>query len=102
MSKAAMAMRIGLTGIIISVVSVSFGMISAYIAGLWLFLKRTPMALRAFTFALLSIGLVFMGILTWGLHALLLGTDHAWAQLPANSTAIPYLTFLYRWHDPLG
>lgn len=83
-----LAMRIGLTGLIISVVSVSFGMISAYIAGLWLFLRRTPVALRLLTFALLSIGLVFMGILTWGLHALLLGTDRAWAQLGASSTAI--------------
>ena len=40
-----LAMRIGLTGLIISVVSVAFGMISAYIAGLWLFLSRAPFSL---------------------------------------------------------
>jgi hypothetical protein len=83
-----LAMRIGLTGLIISVVSVSFGMISAYIAGLWLFLKRTPLPLRALTFGLLSIGLLFMGTLTWGLHELLLGTDRSWAKLPVNSMGI--------------
>lgn len=81
-----LAMRIGLTGLIISIVSVSFGMISAYIAGLWLFLKRAPAALRTLAFTLLSIGLAFMGFLTWGLHELMLGTDRAWAQLPANVT----------------
>lgn len=81
-------MRIGLTGLIISIVSVSFGMISAYIAGLWLFLKRAPRSLRALAFGLLSIGLFFMGFLTWGLHELMLGTDRAWAKLPQNAMEI--------------
>jgi hypothetical protein len=83
-----LAMRIGLTGLIISIVSVSFGMISAYIAGLWLFLKRAPLSLRTLAFGLLSIGLFFMGFLTWGLHELMLGTDRAWAKLPQNSMGI--------------
>ncbi len=86
-----LAMRIGITGLIISVFSVSFGMVSAYIAGLWLFLKRAPLSLRLLAFGLLSVGLLFMGILTWGLHALLLGTDQAWRKLPNPSTGI--LTF---------
>ncbi len=85
------AMRIGITGLIISVFSVSFGMVSAYIAGLWLFLKRAPLSLRLLAFGLLSAGLLFMAILTWGLHALLLGTDQAWARLASPSTGI--LTF---------
>jgi hypothetical protein len=83
-----LAVRIGLTGLIISVVSVSFGMISAYIAGLWLFLRRAPLLLRALTFALLSFGLLFMGVLTWGLHEMLLGSDRAWAKLGANTVDI--------------
>jgi hypothetical protein len=33
--------RNDLTGLVVSAVSVSFGMISAYIAGLWLFLRRS-------------------------------------------------------------
>jgi hypothetical protein len=83
-----LAIRIGITGLIISVVSVSFGMISAYIAGLWLFLKRAPLTLRVLAFALLSFGLLFMGTLTWGLHELLLGTDRAWAKLPNNAMGV--------------
>jgi len=83
-----LAMRIGLTGLIISIVSVSFGMISAYIAGLWLFLRRAPLSLRALAFGLLSIGLFFMGFLTWGLHELMLGTDRAWSKLAQNAMEI--------------
>ncbi len=81
--------RGGLTGLVISIVSVSFGMISAYIAGLWLFLKRAPFALRFIAFALLSFGMIFMGAITWGLHALLLGTDRAWSKLSRTATDIP-------------
>ena len=81
--------RGGLTGLVISVVSVSFGMVSAYIAGLWLFLQRAPIALRFIAFALLSFGLIFMGSITWGLHALLLGTDRAWSKLATTATDIP-------------
>lgn len=84
-----LVLRGGLTGLVISVVSVSFGMISAYIAGLWLFLKRTPFALRLLAFLLLTAGLVFMGAITWGLHELLLSTDRAWAKLPTTATEIP-------------
>ena len=83
-----LVMRGGLTGLVISVVSVSFGMISAYIAGLWLFLKRSPFALRLITFLLLTAGLAFMGAITWGLHELLLATDRAWAKLPSTATEI--------------
>ncbi|MEM9355448.1 MAG: hypothetical protein AAGB04_04480 [Pseudomonadota bacterium] len=83
-----LVLRGGLTGLVISVVSVSFGMISAYIAGLWLFLKRSPFALRLITFLLLTSGLVFMGAITWGLHELLLSTDRAWAKLPTTATEI--------------
>ncbi len=86
-----LAMRIGLTGLIISVVSVAFGMISAYIAGLWLFLKRAPFSLRALAFTLLSLGLLFMGFVMWGIHELLLGTDRAWLKL--GKTASEFATF---------
>ena len=49
-----LVLRGGLTGLVISVVSVSFGMISAYIAGLWLFLKRAPFAFHHALFALMA------------------------------------------------
>src|SRR5262245_55622128 len=86
-----LAMRIGLTGLIISVVSVAFGMISAYIAGLCLCLHPGPFSRRALAFTLLSLGLLFMGIVMWGIHELLLGTDRAWLKLA--KTASEFATF---------
>ena len=83
-----LAVRIGLTGLIISIVSVSFGMISAYVAGLWLFLKTAPLSLRALAFGLLSIGLDFMGFLSWGMHELMLGTDRSWGKLVKPTTEV--------------
>lgn len=84
-----LSVRSDLTGLVISVVSVSFGMISAYIAGLWLFLREAPVALRLLAFILLSAGLAFMGALTWGLNDLLVGTNRAWAALPSHMTGVP-------------
>ncbi|MBA2124976.1 hypothetical protein DLM45_01880 [Hyphomicrobium methylovorum] len=83
------SLRNELTGLVISVVSVSFGMISAYIAGLWLFLREAPISLRLLAFGLLSFGLAFMGALTAGLNELLLGTNRAWATIvnPASGIA---------------
>jgi len=83
-----LSVRNDVTGLVISVVSVSFGMISAYIAGLWLFLREAPLSLRLLAFALLSCGLAFMGAVTAGLNGLLIGTDHAWAKLTARATDI--------------
>lgn len=81
--------RNDLTGLVVSVFSVSFGMVSGYIAGLWLFLKNAPFSLRFLAFTLLSFGLAFMGALTFGLHELLLGTERAWSKLPDTATGIP-------------
>lgn len=83
-----LTVRNDLTGIVISVVSVSFGMISAYIAGLWLFLKRAPLGLRLLAFVMLSMGLAFMGALTAGVNDLMAGTERAWQKLPEKATGI--------------
>lgn len=83
-----LSIRNELTGLVISVVSVSFGMISAYIVGLWLFLKDAPLILRLMSFVLLSCGLSFMGVVTSGLHVLLVGTERAWSKLGATSIEI--------------
>ncbi len=83
-----LSIRNELTGLVISVVSVSFGMISAYIVGLWLVLRRAPFGLRVLSFLLLSCGLAFMGVLTGGLNALLIGTERAWSKLGATSVGI--------------
>lgn len=83
-----LSIRNELTALVVSVISVSFGMISAYIVGLWLFLKDAPFVLRGLAFLLLSCGLAFMGVLTSGLNALLLGTERAWSKLGATSIEI--------------
>ena len=83
-----LSIRNELTGLVVSVVSVSFGMISAYIVGLWLFLKQAPLGLRVLAFLLLSCGLAFMGVLTGGLNALLIGTERAWSKLGSTSVEI--------------
>ncbi len=84
-----LSIRNELTGLVVSVVSVSFGMISAYIAGLWLFLREAPISLRLLAFALLSCGLAFMGALTIGLNELLIGTGRAWSKLASPASGIP-------------
>lgn len=83
-----LTIRNDLTAIIIQVVSVSFAMISAYLAGLWLFLRRAPAWLRLIAFFTLSIGLAFMGVMTIGLNELMLGTERAWSKLGAPVTGI--------------
>lgn len=84
-----LTVRNDLTEIVISVVSVSFAMISAYIAGLWLFLKDAPFGLRFLAFFMLSMGLAFLGALTAGVNDLLIGTETAWQKLPEKATGIP-------------
>lgn len=84
-----LSIRNELTDIIVSVVSVSFGMISAYIVALWLFLKHAPLVLRLLSFVVFTFGLAFMGALTVGVHDLLLGTERAWSKLASTATGIP-------------
>jgi len=84
-----LSIRNELTDIVVSVVSVSFGMVSAYIVGLWLFLKHAPLVLRVLAFVVFSFGLAFMGVLTAGVHELLLGTERAWSKLGRTATDIP-------------
>lgn len=83
-----LSIRNELTGIVVSVFSVSFGMISAYIAGLWLFLREAPISLRLLAFTMLTFGLAFMGALTWGLNDLLVGTERAWSKLATHASEI--------------
>lgn len=54
-------LRIMAADTVLSVVSIVFGIISAYITGLFFFLNRAPILLRSLAFALLSIGIFFVG-----------------------------------------
>jgi hypothetical protein len=84
-----LSIRNDLTELVVSVVSVSFGMVTAFIVGLWLVLKRAPLVLRALSFVVFSFGLAFMGALTIGIHELMLGTERAWSKLGKTATEIP-------------
>lgn len=84
-----LSIRNDLTELVVSVVSVSFGMVTAYIVGLWLVLKRAPLVLRALSFVVFSFGLAFKGALTIGIHELMLGTERAWSKLGKTATEIP-------------
>ncbi len=59
-------------------------MISAYIVGLWLFLKDSPLILRFTARSRPSCGLAFMGGVTAGLNALLLGTERVGRDFKAS------------------
>jgi hypothetical protein len=54
-------LRIMAADTVLSVVSIVFGIISAYITGLFFFLNRAPLMLRSLAFALMSIGIFFVG-----------------------------------------
>ncbi len=73
---------------ILQILSVAFGLVSAYIAGLYFFLNRAPFALRLAAFVLLSIGLAFLGVVAFGVHGILVGMDAAWRGLPATASGI--------------
>ena len=84
--------------VVISLFSMFFAMISAYIAGLFFFLNRAPFALRLLAFVLLSIGLVFLGAAAAIQQRLQSDLSAAWAKVPSpifsidalsNSLALP-------------
>jgi hypothetical protein len=68
--------------VVISLFSMFFAMISAYIAGLYFFLNRAPVALRLLAFALLSVGLVFLGAAAAIQQWLQESLSVAWTKVP--------------------
>jgi hypothetical protein len=70
-------------GSVITIFSLFFTMVSGYLAALYLFLGRAPFALRLVAFALLSIGLVFLGGSVAVIQTVQNGLFAAWAKLPA-------------------
>jgi hypothetical protein len=76
---------------VIGLFSLFFTMVSAYIAGLYFFLNRAPLALRVLAFALLSIGLVFLGAAAAIQQLLQNGLAAAWVKLPSPIFSISVL-----------
>jgi hypothetical protein len=67
---------------VMSLFSMFFAMISGYIVALFLFLHRAPIALRLLAFALLSLGLVFLGGSAVSIQRIQDGLFAGWAKLP--------------------
>jgi hypothetical protein len=68
--------------VVISLFSTLFALISAYIAGLYFFLRRAPLPLKLLAFLLLSIGLIFLGGAAITQQRLQVGLLNVWAKLP--------------------
>jgi drug/metabolite transporter (DMT)-like permease len=68
--------------VVISLFSMLFAFISAYIAGLYFFLRRAPLPLKLLAFLLLSIGLIFLGGAAITQQRLQVGLLTAWGKLP--------------------
>lgn len=76
---------------VMTLFSMFFTMVSAYIAALYFFLNRAPFALKLLAFALLSIGLVFLGGSAATIQRILDGLYGAWAKLPQPIVSIEAL-----------
>lgn len=70
-------------GSVITIFSLLFTMVSAYLAALYLFLGHAPLLLRLVAFALLSFGLVFLGGSVAVIQTMQNGLFAAWAKLPS-------------------
>ncbi len=76
-----MAFRFEGTGLVLSIVSAFFAFVSAYAVALYYFLRRASFAMRLAIFGLLSIALVFLGMVTFGNWFLMEGLNIAWAKV---------------------
>jgi hypothetical protein len=74
--------------VVISLFSTFFAMVSAYIAGLYFFLNRAPVALKLLAFFLLSIGLIFLGGAAVTQQRLQVGLLAAWGKLSSPTIAV--------------
>jgi hypothetical protein len=77
--------------VVISLFSTFFAMISAYIAGLYFFLSRAPVALKLLAFFLLSVGLLFLAGAAISQQRLQVGLLAAWAQIPSPAITVDEL-----------
>ena len=74
--------------VVISLFSTFFTLVSAYIAGLYFFLNRAPMALKLLAFFLLSIGLIFLAGAAITQQRLQVELLAAWAKISSATIAV--------------
>ncbi len=76
---------------LLSIFSLFFGFVSAYVVALYLFLYRAPLALRLLAFLLVTLGFIFIAAMGWNLQYLGEGIHRAWAALGTKTTAMETL-----------
>lgn len=76
---------------VLTIFSLFFTLVSGYLAALYLFLAHAPMALRLIAFAMLSIGLVFLGGVTMTVQNIQNGLFASWAKLAAPTMPVAQL-----------
>jgi len=74
--------------VVISLFSTFFTLLSAYIAGLYFFLNRAPVALKLLAFFLLSIGLLFLGGAAITQQRLQVELLAAWGKIASATIAV--------------
>jgi hypothetical protein len=76
---------------VLAVFSIFFTIVSGYLAALYLFLATAPLLLRVVAFALLSIGLAFLGGTAAVIQKLQDALFIAWGKLPSPSLDLAVL-----------
>ena len=85
-----------------SLFSTFLGIVFAYVAGLYFFLNRAPVLLKLLAYALLSIGLAFVGTAALMQQRLQEQLLSAWANLPTPTISLEALRNPIAQPLPLG
>ncbi len=76
---------------LLSLLSLFFGFVSAYVVALYFFLYRVPLALKLLAFLLVTLAFIFIAAMGWNLQYLGEGIHHAWAGLRVKASAMETL-----------
>jgi len=68
--------------------SIFFGIVSAYIAGLYFFLHKAPTTIKLIAFLLLTSGFMFIGQSMAGVEVRIIGLVEAWDSVPNPATGL--------------
>jgi len=83
-----MSLRFEGTALVLSILSVFFAFVSAYTIALYYFLRQATLIMRLAIFGLLSIALLFLGMVMFGNWFLMEGLNIAWAKVPNPQSEI--------------
>ncbi len=79
---------VSLAETLLSVFSVFFAIVSAYVVALYLFLHQAPLLLRLLAFLLLTMAFTVIAAMGWHMQYLSDGIHVAWTGLPDKATGM--------------